>query len=143
MHARFARLHGARLGARQVEYSAGQVSPTALVAALGRAGVEADTLNSVAGKLLAAPYLRGGVSLDALGSSSLLRDRDMHGGAVKAAAILAVRRALAVRLRVLGPPFEGHARWGRLFCGRWVLEVTPPPGSAVQAPQLLCHLLPS
>jgi hypothetical protein len=98
MHARFARMYDARLGARQVEYSAGQVSPTALVAALGRAGVEADTLNSVAGKLLATPYLRSGVSLDALSSSSLLRDRDMHGGAVKAAAILAVRRALAVSL---------------------------------------------
>jgi hypothetical protein len=81
-----------------VEYPAGQVSPPALLSALTRAGVGADTLNSVAGKLLAAPYLRGGVSLDALSSSSLLRDRDMHGGAVKPTVIVAVKQALGVRL---------------------------------------------
>jgi hypothetical protein len=84
-----------RHGMRQVNYPAGQVSPTALVSALTRAGVGADTLNSVAGKLLAAPYLQGGVSLDAL---SMLRDRDMHGGPVKPIVVLAVRKALGVRL---------------------------------------------
>ncbi len=83
---------------RQVEYPAGQVSPPALMDALTRAGVGTDTLNSVAGKLLSAPYLQGGVSLDALGGIGLLRDRDMHGGAVKAATIIAVKRALGVRL---------------------------------------------
>ncbi len=83
----------------QVEYPVGQVSPPALVSALARAGVGADTLNSVAGKLLAAPYLRGGVSLDALsGGHSLLRDGHMHGGAVKPTVIIAVKKALGVRV---------------------------------------------
>jgi hypothetical protein len=82
----------------QVEYPAGQVSPPALVSALTRAGVGADTLNSVAGKLLAAQYLQGGVPLDTLISSSLLRDRDMNGGAVRPTIIVAVKQALGVRL---------------------------------------------
>jgi hypothetical protein len=87
---------------RQVEYPAGQVSPPALMSALTRAGVGADTLNSVAGKLLAAPYLQGGVPLDTLSTNvSLLRDRDMHGGAVKPTIILAVKKALGVRLPCL------------------------------------------
>jgi hypothetical protein len=82
----------------QVEYPAGQVSPTALVSALTRAGVRADTLNSVADKLLAATYLQGGVSLEALSSStSLLRDQSMHGGPVKPTVVLAVKTMLGVR----------------------------------------------
>ncbi len=97
-------LFAAWRGVRQVEYPAGQVSPLALVSALTRAGVGADTLNSVVGKLLAAPYLQGGVSLDALSSSSLLRDRDMHGGAVKPTIIVAVKKALGVRKPLLRSP---------------------------------------
>ena len=121
------RLRGGRHGARQVEYPAGQVSPPALLSALTRAGVGADTLNSVAGKLLAAPYLQGGVSLDALSSSSLLRDRDMHGGAVKPTVIVAVKQALGVRLRwrlsfrgsacgLRRPPRTGTAERAHVCC---------------------------
>ncbi len=86
----------------KMEYPAGCVSPPALVSALTRAGVGTDTLNSVAGKLLAAQYLQGGVSLDTLSTNvSLLRDRDRHGGAVKPTIILAVKKALGVRLPCL------------------------------------------
>jgi hypothetical protein len=82
-----------------VKYPVGKVSPTALVLALTRAGVGADTLNSVAGKLLAAPYLQGGVALDTLSSgSSPLLDRDMHGGPVRPTVVVAVKQALGVRL---------------------------------------------
>jgi hypothetical protein len=80
------------------------VAPPALLSALDRAGVGLDTLNSVASKLLAAPYLQGGVPLDTLSSNgSPLLDRDMHGGAVKPIIVLAVKRALGVRL----PHLEG------------------------------------
>jgi hypothetical protein len=103
-------------GVRQVEYPAGQVSPLALVSALTRAGVGADTLNSVVGKLLVVPYLQGGVSLDALISSSLLRDRDMRGGAVKPTIIVAVKKALGVRKLLLRSPSRvrrTHSQGGR------------------------------
>ncbi len=105
----------------QVEYPAGQVAPHALMSALTRAGLGADTLSSVADKLLAAPYLQGGVSRDALSSSSLLRDRDMHGGAVKPAVILAAKKALGVRAaaeRLARAAVASSCLWSRLCLGR-------------------------
>jgi hypothetical protein len=110
-----------------VKYPVGKVSPTALVLALTRAGVGADTLNSVAGKLLAAPYLQGGVALDTLSSgSSPLLDRDMHGGPVRPTVVVAVKQALGVRLpcrvvlpRACGlrrPPRTGAAERARVCC---------------------------
>ncbi len=128
------RFLGARRGMPQVEYPAGQVSPPALMSALTRAGVGADTLNSVAGKLLAAPYLQGGVPLDTLSSnSSPLLDRGMHGGTVKPTVVLAVKKALGVRLSGpsgcrCGHP-HGHCR-SRVYLPATRLRRTPPPRSS-------------
>ncbi len=121
-----------------MKYPAGQVSPTALVSALTRAGVGADTLNSVAGKLLAAPTLQGGVALNTLSdSSSPLLDRDMHGGPVRPTIIVAVKQALMVGLpcRVVSAcaarccdcraACEGHSALLRLASGQECLRLSP------------------